>query len=70
MSDFESEEMGWWYRVDALTNSATGHREGEQQGNYAQGHFAPFNIARLLVRPCGGLCGLSVLVVLMYVECD
>ena len=47
MSDFESEEMGWWYRVDALTNSATGHREGEQQGNYAQGHFAPFNIARL-----------------------
>ena len=39
MSDFESEEMGWRYRVDALTTSATGHREGEQQDNYVQGHF-------------------------------
>lgn len=38
MSDFESEEMGWRYRVDALTTSATRHREREKQGNCVRGY--------------------------------
>lgn len=30
MSDFESEEMGWRYWVDAMTTSNRDHREGEE----------------------------------------
>ena len=39
MSDFESEEMGWRHWMDALTTSATRHREGDIIGNLGPGLF-------------------------------
>ena len=37
MSDFESEEMGRRYRLDALTTSATWHGEGGKTGEPCSG---------------------------------
>lgn len=39
MSDFESEEMGWRYWVDAVTTSTTDHREGGETKNICPGNI-------------------------------
>ena len=59
MSDFESEEMGWRYRVDALTTSATRYREGGIIRKSCPGLF-----------PCPLICrGIWYVHVLGYVDC-
>ena len=67
MSDFESEEMGWRYWVDAMTTSNTDHREGEETKDSCPGASVSVKILSYLVRSCGGLCELFVL---MYVDLD
>ena len=61
MSDFESEEMGWRYRVDAITISPTDHREGRGERRInVQEESVSFNIPKYLVRPCDGFCEMFV----------
>lgn len=67
MSDFESEEMGWRYWVDALTTSNAHYRVGEKLRIPIRGTSVSVSVLSCLVRPCGKLCELFVL---MYVDLD
>lgn len=52
MSDFESEEMGWRYWVDAMTTSKPDYREGGETKTSCPRVICVGQCSELFGRPC------------------